>query len=134
MSNVPSNEAPRCPECGATLEGGASECWLCRRTHEAENPYLSSSSKGDHKKGVGQFSLASIFLVITLIAVCLGALLHPHTPAPGSLPCLIAGPWLTGSCVHSSRVISPRRTRPSPPLYDLVPPPSAVDLSCLPSP
>jgi hypothetical protein len=93
----PSSAEARCPECGASLEEGASACWLCRRTREAENLHQSSSPAGPDKKSVGQFSLASVFLVITLIAVCLGAL--KLAPGLGLAVILVATPALIRACV-----------------------------------
>src|SRR5260221_14731268 len=94
MSHPPSAET-RCPECGASLEEGASTC--CRHTHEAENSHQPSSPVGANKKRAGQFSLASVFLVITLMAVCLGAL--KLAPGLGLALILVATPALIRACI-----------------------------------
>ena len=63
-----------CPECGAPLAAGQARCWLCERRHEkphAANPY--ASPRSIDSESPLQFSLASLLLVVTLVAVSLGA-------------------------------------------------------------
>src|SRR5687768_12038002 len=57
----------RCPQCGASCAVEATQCWLCH----AALPAVVQSTRGA-PAAAQQFSLATILLVITLIAVCLG--------------------------------------------------------------
>lgn len=64
-----------CPECGATCPVGADRCWMCHARLPATgvNPFSPpAATAAEESLGGGQFSLATILLVITLIAVCLG--------------------------------------------------------------
>src|SRR5438552_2973771 len=82
-----------CLECGAPLAAGQARCWLCARKmtgEESENPYASPRPIGNHASL--QFSLASLFLVITLVAVCLGVSLL--APGLGVLLSVMALPAL----------------------------------------
>jgi hypothetical protein len=99
MSPVPNAEAARCPECGATLSG-ASECWLCRRATQAGDS-SPTSPFAEERKSAGQFSLATVFLIITLIAVCLGSL--RLAPGLGVLLIIVATPALIRTCVVGIR-------------------------------
>ena len=71
---APTDEsAPRCPECGAALDSREDKCWLCRRELTAEpkaNPYATPAPA--LTVSPAQFSLATLLLVTTLVAVCLG--------------------------------------------------------------
>jgi hypothetical protein len=99
MSNNP-NVALRCPDCGAPLKDGESACWLCRR--ELPGGELSASSPlAKEGRGAGQFSLASIFLIVTLIAVCLGTL--RLAPGLGVLLMVVAAPALIRTCIVGAK-------------------------------
>lgn len=100
MSQVPIAEAARCPECGATLQSGDSTCWLCRRTTRPDDS-SPASPFAEERKFAGQFSLASVFLIITLIAVCLGSL--RLAPGLGVLLIIVATPALVRTCVVGIR-------------------------------
>jgi|SRR5581483_4057748 len=83
----------RCPECGAELAAGRARCWLCeRKVSEAEigNPYASPRPTDDNL--AVQFSLASLFLITTLAAVCVGVFLF--SPGLGILLGVFAIPAL----------------------------------------
>src|SRR5262245_23246115 len=56
-----------CPECGASCELEAARCWLCH----AELTPAGAEQPTPAPHGP-QFSIATILLVTTLIAVCLG--------------------------------------------------------------
>ena len=63
-----------CPECGAPVAEGRARCWLCQRRHEealATNPY--AAPRPIAAETPLQFSLATLLLVVTLVAVTLGA-------------------------------------------------------------
>lgn len=101
MSHVPNVEAARCPECGADLKSGESECWLCRRATRPDDSPPTSPFAAVERKSAGQFSLASVFLIITLIAVCLGSL--RLAPGLGILLIIVATPALVRTCVVGAR-------------------------------
>lgn len=72
MTERPSLATNECPECGAVQISGRTDCWLCfRRMSDviiAELVVLPKEITPD----ATTFNLASIFLIITLIAVGLG--------------------------------------------------------------
>lgn len=86
-----------CPECGAALPPGAVTCWLCRRKSNSASHYSTPGTTVVRDPGAGQFSLATIFLVITLIAVCLGT--FHIAPGLGVLVMIVAGPAMIRACV-----------------------------------
>jgi hypothetical protein len=105
MSDAPSTAKrdTTCPECGAWLKPGATECWLCLRkgavtADVVEPPPIAGSPfapKWVPKPTSGvpfQFSLESLMLVVTLVAVCLGVTMA--APGFGILLCIIAAPAL----------------------------------------
>ena len=62
-----------CPQCGAACADEATQCWLCHAPlpPAAQTPGVPTA--GDGTRSVpATYSLATILLVITLIAVCLG--------------------------------------------------------------
>jgi hypothetical protein len=82
----------KCPHCGALnarVNGQlASNCWLCGRSLSGESqptgtvpapPVPSVATVNPRRKYARSFTLASIFLATTLIAVCLGVIVA----APG---------------------------------------------------
>src|SRR5262245_31022907 len=94
--------SPRCPECGAPLSGPQARCWLCHgkpSDASAENPYAPPRPLAGENTAV-QFSLASLFLLITLVAVCLGVFMI--APGLGILLVLVATPALIRTTVAVS--------------------------------
>jgi hypothetical protein len=79
-----------CPECGAVVEGN--RCWLCHRPLTAEQPGLAPSTARLAGQQTSQqtFGLSTLFLVITVIAVCLGVFVA--APGLGILLAVIAVP------------------------------------------
>src|SRR5260221_1553526 len=85
----PSNALSDCPECGAPLAAGAERCWLCAQKHErpagpndpamtpvqkipiVANPYASPAALVATNLN-RTFSLSTMFLWTTLLAVLLG--------------------------------------------------------------
>ena len=61
-----------CPECGAVVQGNV--CWLCRRTLTDTQPHQPDlAARIEHaRKSPQTFGLSTLFLFITVIAVCLG--------------------------------------------------------------
>lgn len=96
MSRTPSADSAHCPDCAAPLKSGELECWLCRRANQASDS-PSSPLAGVERKSAGQFSLATVFLIITLIAVCLGTL--RLAPGVGVLLMIVAAPALIRTCI-----------------------------------
>jgi hypothetical protein len=107
MSSAPS---PRCPECGAPLSGLQARCWLCQRKptqRDAENPYAPPQPIADENAGV-EFSLASLFLVMTLVVVCFGTFMI--VPGLGILLAIVSTPALIRTIVmarHQRRAGAP---------------------------
>ena len=65
------NESRKCPRCGAVLHPGASVCWLCF----APIPPLADRPSQDLQTvhpPTSSFSLASLMMFVTLVAVVLG--------------------------------------------------------------
>ena len=88
------SDVPRCTACGAAVVAGQARCWLClRNASEAidENPYASPRPIAGENVS-GQVSLASLFLVMTLVAVGLG--LFMQAPGLGVLFAFVATPAL----------------------------------------
>jgi hypothetical protein len=95
MDPTPLPQTANCPECGAALVPGAKKCWLCelkagspdqsgsagsasqRDSTTPPNPYASPAPPSEHLDRT--FSLTSMFLWTTLVAVILGV----STFAPG---------------------------------------------------
>ena len=91
--------AHTCPECGARLKAADAKCWLCGRqlTHDAEiveativAPEWAEAHQPPLKPW--QFSLESLLLVITLVAVCMGMIVA--MPGIGVLAAIVAAPAL----------------------------------------
>jgi hypothetical protein len=94
------DSAPRCPECGAALDGREGKCWLCRRERTAEpaaNPYALPPASALAAASPAQFSLVTLMLVITLVAVCLGVTMA--APGLGVLLMVLAAPALVRTMV-----------------------------------
>ena len=101
-----------CPSCGANVRAETTRCWLCfwplppikkgpsltpaeihlvpTAAHETD-----SIRRGPPRAATRQFSLATILLTITLIAVCLGV--YHHWPGLGVLVAAMATPALIGT-------------------------------------
>src|SRR5262245_58847993 len=102
MSSAPS-PAARCPECGAELAAGQTQCWLCRGTPggEAKSEPARLPRSAAAENASAQFSLSSLMLVMTLIAVCLGLL--KVSPGYGILLIIVATPALVRTMVATTR-------------------------------
>lgn len=79
MNNGPDSWERLCTKCGASNLTAANTCWLCLQPLAPapampESESASSERPREPAPGRWTFSLESVFLVITLIAVCLGAL------------------------------------------------------------
>jgi len=87
-----------CPDCGAALKPFATQCWLCHRLLVVEAELVEPGSPFEAQyappKWVNpaQFSLETLMLVITLIAVCLGMIMA--LPGLGIVVAIVAAPAL----------------------------------------
>ena len=99
MASAP-EPAARCPHCGAQVQTLGSACWLCRQkaSQSDPNPYAPPRPLDEN---AAQFSLASLFLVMTLVAVCMGVIMI--APGLGILFAFITTPALIRTIVASSR-------------------------------
>jgi hypothetical protein len=99
MAN-PHKPFAHCPHCGAEVQQLGNLCWLCRHKHISAdpNPYASPRAIGDNAV---QFSLASLFLVMTLLAVGLGIFLL--VPGLGVLFAFISTPALIRTMIATGR-------------------------------
>ncbi len=96
-----SSQASRCPECGAPLDAGQTRCWLCWRnaSESDENPYASPHAiAGEYVSA--QFSLAFVFLAMTLVAVEMGVIMI--APGLGVLMLIVATPALFRTMIAAS--------------------------------
>lgn len=96
-----------CPECGAPLKSGEQSCWLCRAKYaeqsaESQNPYASPRPVVA-LAAKNQFSLATLFLIMTLSAVALGTLLV--APGIGVFLIVLAVPSLVRAFLAGRRRI-----------------------------
>ena len=109
-SDSPSRPAPsQCPECGAQLAGPAAECWLCHALvvitaeivpEPSAPPIVPEWQRRQSGKPMPfQFSIETLLLVTTLVAVCLGASLA--VPGLGIPVSIIAVPALIRTLVAS---------------------------------
>jgi hypothetical protein len=75
-------------------------CWLCRQKQSSAepNPYAPPRPTGEN--AAAQFSLASLFLVMTLVAVCLGVFML--APGLGILLAVVATPALVRTTFTAS--------------------------------
>ena len=89
----------RCCECGAELSANDERCWLCRRdlVIDAEVVETQPAAGASLRGAPLQFSLETLLLIVTLSAVCLGALVA--APGLGVLLLVIAVPALVRTCL-----------------------------------
>lgn len=94
-----SSEAPvagKCPKCVASLRGDEPRCWLCgsdlAKTDQAESLAASplSPRRGEDALPTGGFSLASMMMFVTLVAVVMG--LFSVAPGLGLLSVIALAP------------------------------------------
>jgi hypothetical protein len=88
--NHETKEVRTCPECGAVVEGN--RCWLCHRSLTADQAGVAQATAPYERQQASQstFGLSTLFLVITVIAVCLGVFVA--APGLGILLAVIAVP------------------------------------------
>lgn len=93
-ADIQSRTPVQCPSCGASVSPGQSSCWLCHAPLAADETPASPFAPGHPfvPRAAGQFTIATILLVTTLIAVCLG--LFRYSPGLGVLLIVFAAPAL----------------------------------------
>lgn len=87
------NEFPSviCPHCNAKQLGPSGDCWLCHKSLQ-ESPCSAPEANAlpSSQSESISFSLATLFLLITLASVCMGLLVA--LPGLGVLACIIMVP------------------------------------------
>ena len=102
MNQLSSSE-PHCRDCGATIKPQDHQCWLCHRSLVVEAELVEPSSPlASHyvppkRVNPAQFSLETLMLVITLIAVCLGMIMA--LPGLGIVVAIVAAPALVRTLI-----------------------------------
>jgi hypothetical protein len=94
--------APHCPECGAELRPGDGRCWLCRRDLAVDAEVVEPPPVTAAARAPLQFSLETLLLIVTLSAVCLGALVA--APGLGVLLLVVAVPALVRTCLTGANL------------------------------
>jgi len=79
-----------CPECGAALWPDARHCWLCHARQSTPSPETKTAPREALQPW--QFSLQSLIVMITTIAVCLGLIITE--PGLGIVVVILAAPAL----------------------------------------
>ena len=92
-----------CPECGAELTSSTDPCWLCGRSPTPASvgspfrePVVTAETVPERT-----FGLSSLFMVMTLIAVCLGV--GVANPGLGVIAAIVISPALVRTWIASSR-------------------------------
>jgi hypothetical protein len=99
-----------CPECGAEKQAAADDCWLCKASRlesgtKVEPAKAESLVAEAHDPTHQTFTLNSLLLIVTLVAVCLGVVVQ--APGLGVPLALLSAPAL----FRTVRIRSIRRTR-----------------------
>jgi hypothetical protein len=92
--------AAHCPHCGAEVQPPGGPCWLCRQKEPQADPNSYAPPRAIGENTAAQFSLASLFLVMTLVAVCLGVFMI--APGLGILLVVVTAPALVRTTFASS--------------------------------
>jgi hypothetical protein len=105
----PTDDRIECPECSAGNPGGAIKCWSCDEPLPSVNPFLCTV----HPDRAAQetqptFTLASLLLIITMVAVCLA--IAVQAPGIGIPLAFLSAPAL----VRTILVRAKRRNRGEP--------------------
>jgi hypothetical protein len=97
-----SQPLPHCPECGAAVKPLDASCWLCHRSLVVQAEVVEPGPAHARRlppraANPAQFSLETLMLVITLIAVCLGLIMA--APGWGIVVAIVAAPALVRTLV-----------------------------------
>lgn len=117
-ANAAKSPEPACPQCGAAVRSDESTCWLCGAALVAskvltpEPGVLAPPGRESTPHRAFSFSLSTMLLVMTLVAVCLGLL--AVAPGIGILVGILLAPVL----VRTTMVVK-RRERTGRPVSSL---------------
>jgi hypothetical protein len=84
MTDGTTDKVVQCPECGADNDERRAKCWLCG-ANVAAGVAASDSAAPGTAHAPPQFGLSSLFLILTLVCVCLGLI----SIAPGLIVLLL---------------------------------------------
>ena len=101
MSLPESHEDRICPECGAALPANAKYCWLCRGEAQPVAEAAAPSSPFAEHRAAYQFSLSSLMLTITLVAVLLGV--FRIAAGLGIVLTILVTPAFLRTCITTAR-------------------------------
>jgi hypothetical protein len=101
MSSPPPDDGSLCAECGARLAAEAGSCWLCGTTLPPAASAAAEPVAASERRAAYQFSLASLMLTVTLVAVLLG-LFRMAAGLGITLAILVAPAWLR-TCIVAAR-------------------------------
>jgi hypothetical protein len=106
--NPGSSPLHHCPECQATRRSDAKYCWLCGAALEpvAEEP--ARAAVGSERRAAYQFSLATLMLTVTLVAIVLSV--FRMSLGVGLALVFLTTPALVRTCIAAAR----RRARGQP--------------------
>lgn len=90
-----------CPHCQAVVPPDANRCWLCGESLDGSSLAPARSSGAPSHRGAS-FSLSTMLLVTTLIAICCGLL--AAAPGLGVIVCVLLAPVL----VRTAKVVRRR--------------------------
>ena len=91
-----------CPHCQAAVQPDASRCWLCGASLDGSSVAPARSSDAPSHRGAS-FSLSTMLLITTLIAICCGLLVA--APGLGVIVCVLLAPVL----VRTAKVLINRK-------------------------
>lgn len=94
-----------CPRCEAVVAGDATRCWLCHGSLDGTTPPLATPSPVARMAPIhraASFSLSTMLLITTLVAICCGLL--AAAPGLGIVVCVLLAPVL----VRTARVVRRR--------------------------
>ena len=103
--NSPQPQSSRhCSDCGAPLKPGQTQCWLCRSAVLATAP---ADARPATEVSAGtragcQFSLASLMLFMTLVAIICGII--SMNPGVGAVLAFLSLPALVRTCTVAARM------------------------------
>lgn len=98
MNTAATNEE-RCPECGAIVQGQADKCWLCGNSVYPVAELVGPGGSPFAHRTVTQFSLSTLLLGVTLVAVLFGV--FRLAPGLGIVLAFFAVPPFVATCVFT---------------------------------
>jgi hypothetical protein len=109
MSEASQDRPLACPQCGARLAAGSEVCWLCGAAvaaAESQPPTTQAAALPAPPAPVvrhagASFSLGTLFVVMTLVAICCG--LFIAAPGLGITVCIVLAPVLVRTAMVVNR-------------------------------